>query len=322
MGSFGGTASGVLTRFRGFEDRIRKLGALGAWLSWVLLLGVAAVPTASAQTVTYIHTDALGSVVAKSDANGNVIERYDYEPYGAVVGSQVTDGPGYTGHVSDAATGLSYMQQRYMDPQLGMFLSVDPVVVDIKSGAKFNRYAYALNNPYKFIDPDGRDEEWFSNVDQMGNPGFGNELADDAFHYNGKALVAVSIGGATLPGILRSIAAPFAKAAVSEMQGRTVAGVKVGDRPADTRAALEDAGYMGARISNDAGTESGTLHNVPSMKMDVRVMDGGPKHPPRISVTREGNPRQPVNPENGKNFGNIPKGEQRTGSHIYYREKR
>ena len=36
--------------------------------------------------------------------------------------------------------------------------------------AKFNRYAYALNNPYKFIGPDGHDEEWSSNVYQMGNP--------------------------------------------------------------------------------------------------------------------------------------------------------
>lgn len=122
-------------------------------------------------------------------------------------------------------------------------------------------------------------------------------------------------------GSVEHLALPFAKAAVSEMQGRTVAGVKVGDRPADTRAALEDAGYMGTRISNDAGTESGTLHNVPSMKMDVRVMDGGPKHPPRVWVTREGTPRQPVIPENGKNFGGIPKGEQCTGSHIYYRDK-
>ncbi|MEN5101772.1 RHS repeat-associated core domain-containing protein [Stenotrophomonas sp. TWI809] len=83
--------------------------------------------TASARTVTYIHTDALRSVVAKSDANGNVIERITYEPYGAVIGAPVPDGPGYTGHVSDSATGLSYMQQRYMDSQLGVFLSVDPV---------------------------------------------------------------------------------------------------------------------------------------------------------------------------------------------------
>ncbi|CCP10493.1 hypothetical protein SMSKK35_0439 [Stenotrophomonas maltophilia SKK35] len=108
-----GAASAVSTRFKGFEDRIRKVGALGAWLCSVLLIGLGLSPSAIAQTtVTYIHTDALGSVVAESDANGHVIKRYDYEPYGAVVGGQVTDGPGFTGHVSDSATGLSYMQQR------------------------------------------------------------------------------------------------------------------------------------------------------------------------------------------------------------------
>ena len=95
MRRFGGVAGGVSTRFRGFEDRIRKLGALGAWLCCVLLIGLGLSPAAMAQTtVTYIHTDALGSVVAESDANGNVIKRYDYEPDGALVGDQVTDGPG------------------------------------------------------------------------------------------------------------------------------------------------------------------------------------------------------------------------------------
>ncbi|MGF6418245.1 RHS repeat-associated protein [Stenotrophomonas sp. AN71] len=120
------------------------------------LLLVCVVASAGAQTVTYIHTDALGSVVAESDANGNVIKRYDYEPYGAVVGGQVTDGPGYTGHVSDSATGLSYMQQRYMDPLLGVFLSVDPVTAYDQPVGQFNRYRYANGNPYKFKDPDGR----------------------------------------------------------------------------------------------------------------------------------------------------------------------
>ncbi|WP_329813168.1 MULTISPECIES: RHS repeat-associated core domain-containing protein [Stenotrophomonas] len=157
MRRFGGVAGGVFTRLRGFEDRIRKLGASGAWLCCVLLIGFGLSPAAIAQeTVTYIHTDALGSVVAESDANGNVIKRYDYEPYGAVVGGQVTDGPGYTGHVSDSATGLSYMQQRYMDPQLGVFLSVDPVTAYQKPVEQFNRYRYANGNPYKFTDPDGR----------------------------------------------------------------------------------------------------------------------------------------------------------------------
>lgn len=42
---------------------------------------------AGALTVTYVHTDALGSVVAKTDENGNVVEHFDYELYGAPVGT-------------------------------------------------------------------------------------------------------------------------------------------------------------------------------------------------------------------------------------------
>ncbi|MGG2100494.1 RHS repeat-associated core domain-containing protein [Stenotrophomonas sp. NRRL B-14846] len=135
----------------------RKTKQVPKWLAAIAMAVVTFVGTATAQTVTYIHTDALGSPVAETDASGNVIKRYAYEPYGAVVGGEVTDGPGYTGHVSDAATGLSYMQQRYMDPQLGAFLSVDPVTAQGKGDMRlFNRYAYAFNNPYTFDDPDGR----------------------------------------------------------------------------------------------------------------------------------------------------------------------
>src|SRR3546814_9371961 len=48
------------------------------------------------------------------------------------------------------------MQQRYYDPFLGRFLSVDPVTAEGGTGANFNRYWYANNNPYRFTDPDGR----------------------------------------------------------------------------------------------------------------------------------------------------------------------
>lgn len=47
------------------------------------------------------------------------------------------------------------MQQPYYDPLAGRFLSVDPIPA---SPASFNRYAYVLNNPYKYIDLDGRFE--------------------------------------------------------------------------------------------------------------------------------------------------------------------
>lgn len=48
------------------------------------------------------------------------------------------------------------MQQRYYDPAIGRFLSVDPVTADSTNGNNFNRYKYASNNPYRFTDPDGR----------------------------------------------------------------------------------------------------------------------------------------------------------------------
>ena len=107
--------------------------------------------------VRYLHTDALGSPVAETDQLGAVKKRTYYESYGAPVSGKYADGPGYTGHVTDSASGLSYMQQRYYDPLAARFLSLDPVVTDPNTGGGFNRYWYANNNPYKFTDPDGRD---------------------------------------------------------------------------------------------------------------------------------------------------------------------
>jgi uncharacterized protein RhaS with RHS repeats len=49
------------------------------------------------------------------------------------------------------------MQQRYYDPVIGRFYSNDPVGFSADRPMMFNRYAYASNNPYKFVDPDGRD---------------------------------------------------------------------------------------------------------------------------------------------------------------------
>ena len=113
-------------------------------------------PSNTVIATKYQHTDALGSPVAVTNAAGTVIERNDYEPYGAVIGKPTFSGIGYTGHVMDGGTGLTYMQQRYYDQSIGRFLSVDPVTADMGTGGNFNRYKYANNNPYKFTDPDGR----------------------------------------------------------------------------------------------------------------------------------------------------------------------
>lgn len=137
----------------------------GRWLRYLgnslLLLALACLHSVqAAETTTYVLTDMQGTVLAKEDAHGQIIARYDYRPYGKQQTGPTTAGPGYTGHVNDPDTGLVYMQQRYYDP-IGRMLSVDPIKPTPGNVYSFNRYAYANNNPIINIDPDGQNATAF-----------------------------------------------------------------------------------------------------------------------------------------------------------------
>ena len=108
-----------------------------------------------AETRIYWHTDALGSQIAAT-VGTTVVQTTEHEPYGKMLNRAPHNRIGYAGHVMDAATGLSYMQQRYYDSGIGAMLSVDPVTAYQQPITNFCRYCYARNNPYKFTDPDGR----------------------------------------------------------------------------------------------------------------------------------------------------------------------
>ena len=129
-----------------------------AWLLSGLMLSLILLATpVIAKKVTFVHTDILGSPVAETDESGNELWREHYKPFGEKIENSpesANNNVGYTGHIHDRDTGLTYMQARYYDPVIGRFYSNDPIGFrDIHS---FNRYAYANNNPYKYIDPDGR----------------------------------------------------------------------------------------------------------------------------------------------------------------------
>ena len=108
--------------------------------------------------VNYIH---LGDkLIAKDGVIPENSAKQHYRPFGESIEGEIDD-VGYTGHKFDADIGLSYMQARYYDPVIGRFYSNDPVdAVSHLSNAEgikgFNRYSYAVNNPYKYSDPDGR----------------------------------------------------------------------------------------------------------------------------------------------------------------------
>ena len=109
-------------------------------------------------TPTYLHMDHLGSVQTITSANGLVLCREQYTPFGQTLSNPFCnkDQAGYTGHIKDSATGLNYMQARYYDPLIGRFLSIDPVGFSPDMPFMFGRYTYVNNDPVNAIDPDGK----------------------------------------------------------------------------------------------------------------------------------------------------------------------
>jgi RHS repeat-associated protein len=145
-------------------------------LSAGLVIGVttAKAATSEYEEVIYYHNDALGSPIAATDVNGELLWRETYSPYGSrlQLQSRETDcGSGnciplesswdekqwFTGKLEETRVGIQYYGARWYEPELGRFLSVDPVPFQEDNVFSFNRYAYANGNPYRYVDPDGRE---------------------------------------------------------------------------------------------------------------------------------------------------------------------
>ena len=109
----------------------------------------------------YFAQDHLGSTVGLMNASGGVVESHHYEPFGESTGSSLTR-YGFTGRERDNATGLIYYRARWYDPQIGRFISEDPIGF---GGGDVNLYGYAWQNPMNFRDPFGLD-------------GWGNDVAN------------------------------------------------------------------------------------------------------------------------------------------------
>lgn len=145
--------------------------AKSAWVSLLAGVALCAVPAATSaqvQVVEYYHLDAVGNVRVVTDESGGVIERHDYLPFGeewcetAVCGTTPAGQPyRFVGKERDRETGLDYFGARYYGSRIGRFTSVDPrknIRGAIINPQKWNRYAYTLNNPLRYFDPDGLEE--------------------------------------------------------------------------------------------------------------------------------------------------------------------
>ncbi len=103
----------------------------------------------------YYMRDHLGSIREMTDANGTVVARYDYDPWGRPTTMIGTNKPdlNFTDLYQHAKSGLDMAMYRFYDPDLGRWLSRDP----IGEAGGVNLYGYVSNNPANLIDPLGLD---------------------------------------------------------------------------------------------------------------------------------------------------------------------
>ncbi|MDA0207571.1 MAG: RHS repeat-associated core domain-containing protein [Acidobacteria bacterium] len=139
-------------------------------------------------------TDHLGStrLVTDDSATPAVISRYDFFPFG----EEIPDSYGRRGSVTgygdsggfdqlftakerDDESGLDYFLARYYSGVLGRFTSADPLLSSGRAGdpQSWNRFAYARNNPLRYVDPTGLDY-----YDQNGNR-IGTDGNQNGDHY-------------------------------------------------------------------------------------------------------------------------------------------
>jgi RHS repeat-associated protein len=104
----------------------------------------------SSSTTYYFSQDHLGSTTALTGTTGKLVERMTYDAYGNSAGSTRTR-YGYTGRERDPMTSLLYYRARWYDPQVGRFISEDPI--GLTGG--IHQFAYVGNNPQNGKDPSG-----------------------------------------------------------------------------------------------------------------------------------------------------------------------
>jgi len=107
-----------------------------------------------------------------TDAAQAVINQYRYDPFGNIINQSETVSNPFTfvGQygVMTEPNGFYYMRARYYDPQVGRFISEDPIGFD---GGDVNLYGYAGNNPIMGVDPWGRCQQssWLNTSINMAN---------------------------------------------------------------------------------------------------------------------------------------------------------
>lgn len=122
----------------------------------------------------YILTTSAVGTSSPTWGGGDLEQSLSFDAWGNRRNAATWSGPanddplfdrGFTGHEHLYNFGLINMNGRIYDPYMSTFLSPDNYIQAPDNSQNFNRYAYCLNNPLKYIDPSG--ERYFGYNEAM-----------------------------------------------------------------------------------------------------------------------------------------------------------
>ncbi len=105
----------------------------------------------------YYHHDSIGSVVGLTDSAGDLTDTYSYTAFGSLKNRTGTDAQPYRylGNAYRSQAGLYDFHARMYDLGAGRFTSTDPVSGLATMPQTQNPYAYGINGPLAYPDPNG-----------------------------------------------------------------------------------------------------------------------------------------------------------------------
>jgi RHS repeat-associated protein len=152
----------------------------GTWNDYLFAggerVGMRSKTTSPAATTWQLYiSDPQGSIAVILNTTASVLQRLSYDawgrprqangsadPSGTLTPPMLLSTRGYTDHEHLSGISLINMNGRLYDPEVGQFLSPDPVTQSVYQVQGLNRNSYVLNNPLYYTDPSGF--SWWTDV--------------------------------------------------------------------------------------------------------------------------------------------------------------
>jgi len=262
-------------------------------------------------SLLYTNSDAQGSLIALTDANGGIVRKYAYDPWGVRRnasnwntkdnGDHLIVNRGYTGHEHLDAFGIINMNGRVYDPLTAMFFSPDPALIG-SNWLSYNRYGYCMGNPFKYTDPSGNNPFLLGLAAVIGGVvNLGIQMTSGNIHNVGQFIGAFGVGA--LAGLTGSWIGGLTSTALGTA---TTLGSAIGNGALIGAGAGAAGGFIGGACNawvNGAGFGDGIMAGIVGGGLGALAggliggLSGGFNYSKEISLFTKGNQEMGINAE-------------------------